>query len=450
MKQTAFTIATEIHPDRLAPLKDYFKKRGKGVNSKLSSYDRLHFCCFVMVGDQPDSADSSDDISPVLIFEGNIDGSAEEFLQGMAQNDLEFLKGIYQHCIDYPDKPNEQTLTKYLLNRDQGFNAFYNGHPGRTLTEIRFENTLRLRIQQFLDQQEDSLKQESPAQIRQAIQSFVEADPELQKAKNVPDPPFEVKYGQLFLNSLGAVVIILLGALVLGAFGIIGSDSLQGVAKFFLAILIIATIAYLIWLRWAETTDKQIDLDWNKDHLNEVQGVEDVELQNHLSSVSEVKPGILRLLTLRVVLFVADLGARFGSTQGKLSGIVTIHFARWLVLKDPKKDLHRLVFFSNYDGSWENYLGEFIDLASDGLTAIWSNTGLGRDKWFPDTEWLFLRGGSRDEQRFKLIARNSQRTELLWYSAYPELSVKNVHNNKQIREQLFTETTDPDSWLRRF
>ena len=107
-----------------------------------------------------------------------------------------------------------------------------------------------------------------------------------------------------------------------------------------------------------------------------------------------------------------------------------------------------LLFFSNYDGSWENYLGEFIDHASVGLTAVWSSTESGTNRGFPDTQWLALKGGARDEQRFKAFARNSQRRELIWYSAYPDLSVKNIGNNQKIHDGLFSDQ-DLTAWLKR-
>jgi hypothetical protein len=155
------------------------------------------------------------------------------------------------------------------------------------------------------------------------------------------------------------------------------------------------------------------------------------------------------------------LVAKLFATQGNLSGIVTIHFARWLILPGKGNERHRLLFFSNYDGSWENYLGEFIDHASVGLTAIWSNTESnaklnGKLGGFPRTLMLGLfsdtwssifPAGARDEQRFKAFARNSQRPELIWYSAYPDLSVKNIGNNMKIHEGVFSDS-DISVWLK--
>ena len=75
--------------------------------------------------------------------------------------------------------------------------------------------------------------------------------------------------------------------------------------------------------------------------------------------------------------------------QGKLGGIPSIHFARWVLL--PNRGV---LFFSNFDSSWPSYLGDFIDQASSGLTAVWSNT-----VDYPRSTWL-VSAGSRDAARF--------------------------------------------------
>ena len=111
--------------------------------------------------------------------------------------------------------------------------------------------------------------------------------------------------------------------------------------------------------------------------------------------------------------------------QGQLGGIPTIHFARWVILDD-----RNVVFLSNYDGSWSSYLGDFVDRASLGLTAIWGNT-----KGFPRPRLLMF-GGARDEQRFKSFARRAQVPSLAWYRAYPELSIPNIANNEVLRRGI--------------
>jgi hypothetical protein len=156
--------------------------------------------------------------------------------------------------------------------------------------------------------------------------------------------------------------------------------------------------------------------------VDELADREDFQVQNQLTHAVDIKPGRLRLLSLRIVLWAIDLLARYKFNQGALGGITTIHFARW-VLIDQKK---RLLFFSNYDGSWESYLGDFIDKAHTGLTGVWSNT-----VGFPRTRLLVF-AGATDEERFKSWTRAHQVPTQLWYSAYPELTVFNIQQNARI------------------
>ena len=90
----------------------------------------------------------------------------------------------------------------------------------------------------------------------------------------------------------------------------------------------------------------------------------------------------------------------------------------------------RLFFSSNYDGSLESYMNDFIDKAAWGLNAIFSN-GDG----FPRTCFLFC-GGITDEKAYKRFLPTRQVQSQVWYSAYPHLSTKNIANNAAIRQGL--------------
>lgn len=111
-----------------------------------------------------------------------------------------------------------------------------------------------------------------------------------------------------------------------------------------------------------------------------------------------MQAGLLRGLTLRIAFWVIGQMATKRFRPGFLGDISTIHYARWLRL--PKTN--KLLFFSNYGGSWESYLEDFITKASGGLTAAWSNT-----VGFPRTENLFFKGAV-DGDRFKRWARRQQ------------------------------------------
>jgi hypothetical protein len=158
-------------------------------------------------------------------------------------------------------------------------------------------------------------------------------------------------------------------------------------------------------------------------------GVEEDRVdQNGLTHLVALKPGWYRLFALKMMVYLVLALADAGALTGRLGGIQTIHFARWVALPD-----RRLLFFSNYDGSWEAYLGEFIDKAAKGLTMIWTNT-----VWYPKTRLLVFEGAT-DEEAFKTWTRAHQVPTQVWYSAYPTLSVGDVLKNAEIRELLGAE-----------
>lgn len=429
MQQHPMTIITEILPGKKSELEKDLAPIGQSIKHhsliQFSEYQQLHYCSiFVIPGGHSSSAGANN--ADLLVFEANIDGGAKEFLQELIAKNRDFVNTMYRCCRGYPGEHPER-LVDYLLEHDCGANAFYVAHPGQSRRVICEQQQLRQRIEAHLDVHHTQLRAKQPSQIHAELKQLANGSkPEVQ-------PLFNRKGDRIFKVLVVAVVILLAGGIV-GAFG-----------PLVMALLIMTIVAYVVVLRHKEKHDRQDDTPWvNSEQMQAIREVEDRQLQNHLISVTEIKPGWFRLTTLRLVLAIIHLFAKLVATKGDLSGIVTIHFARWVILPDNK----RLLFLSNYDGSWEHYLGEFIDHASLGLTAVWSNTRLGEQRGFPNTEWLAWRGGSRDEQRFKDYARNSQIAELIWYSAYVDLSVKNIANNRSIHEGIFS-SSDLSAWLNR-
>ncbi len=158
--------------------------------------------------------------------------------------------------------------------------------------------------------------------------------------------------------------------------------------------------------------------------------------QNHLASLTLVKPGVVHGIALRGTLFLINLLSRFWFNVGTLGDIPTILSARWVLIDNGR----RLLFLDNYGGAWDSYLNEFIDMAAvKGLNAIWTNTYVegeaGARCSFPETRFYFWMG-AQDEQPFKAYVRESQIETIMWYSAYPTLSVVNINTSTAIRQSL--------------
>ncbi len=445
VQQNPFTVQTRIVKERVGDLCALLDGIGDDVEGNphipFPTLDRLHYASFVVVDTDPDD--------PYLLFEGNVDGPVPDFLRDLVRA-APGMVDIYRHCDGCPSS-GADGLVDYLLDHDIGASAFYVAWPGHTVATIREEQRLHERISRFLDEQLSSsdIATRPPAEVRRRIQEFARADPELAGSLKPPPRPFLVRFGPLIAAALVTPVVIALLKVLKAALWPWSSRP-----KRFFARTVLLVIGGIVGaLRLHEVVDDRRVAarrpDWQTRYNDWVHALgpvverENQQLQNHLASVTAVKPGRFRLAVLNVVFALVTLTVRLVANRGRLGFIGSVHFARWVVTPDKKS----VVFLSNFDGSWESYLNDFIDLAFYGLNAVWSNTD--NPIGFPPTRFLFF-GGSQDEQRFKAYARVSQLRSRVWYSAYPDLTVPNIRTNMKIRRKLFGRLDDEgtEAWLR--
>jgi hypothetical protein len=200
-----------------------------------------------------------------------------------------------------------------------------------------------------------------------------------------------------------------------------------GVVKLGLASAVFSVMAIILWLRLLERTDSSQDAPpIDQRELRKMTHREDWIPQNHMGSVVLVKPGVLRMALFRAGHLGLGLIVRVAATDGYLGSMRTIHFAHWAFLNTGS----RLLFFSNFDHSWDSYLDDFIEKAHGGLTLAWGS-GVG----FPPTRFLVLDGASHGRQ-FKAWARHSMAVSRFWYSAYKDLTVDQIERNNRIANGL--------------
>lgn len=120
---------------------------------------------------------------------------------------------------------------------------------------------------------------------------------------------------------------------------------------------------------------------------------------------------IANLTPDKVPAYKAILARAQASPNGALfKKIPTIHFARWVVFDNDT----RLLFTSNFDGSWEAYIRDFSVQAPDEMDAVFNAC-----EGYPEK-------GSRDFPAFMQFVRDHQVPTNLFYAAYPDASVKAV------------------------
>jgi hypothetical protein len=213
-------------------------------------------------------------------------------------------------------------------------------------------------------------------------------------------------------------------------------------ALVFLPLVLLVSPVLVFLLRRHEKRDVPDASKAPAEAAHRLRADEDYWMQNQVTAVGLFKPGLFRLILATAILHLTDYAVRHIYNRGSLSGLSSIHFARWVSLDGRR----RLFFTSNYDGSLESYMDDFIDKAAWGLNAIFSS-GDG----FPRTCFLFC-GGITDEKAYKRFLPTRQVQSQVWYSAYPHLTTKNVANNAAIREGLSRQMNEEDTrtWLRRF
>jgi hypothetical protein len=200
-------------------------------------------------------------------------------------------------------------------------------------------------------------------------------------------------------------------------------------------VLVLSIPAIFLWLRWLERRDSHHDAPpIDQRELRKMTHREDRIPQNHMGSVVLVKPGILRAALFRAGHVGLGLVIRVIVTDGYLGSMRTIHFAHWAFVNNGS----RLMFFSNFDHSWDSYLDDFIEKAHGGLTLAWGS-GVG----FPPTRFLVLDGASHGRQ-FKAWARHSMAVSRFWFSAYRDYTVDQIERHARIADGLRKTSLQPE------
>jgi hypothetical protein len=200
-------------------------------------------------------------------------------------------------------------------------------------------------------------------------------------------------------------------------------------------VLVLSIPAILLWLRWLERRDSHQDAPpIDQRELRKMTHREDWIPQNHMGSVVLVKPGMLRAALFRAGHLGLGLVIRVIVTDGYLGSMRTIHFAHWAFVNNGS----RLMFFSNFDHSWDSYLDDFIEKAHGGLTLAWGS-GVG----FPPTRFLVLDGASHGRQ-FKAWARHSMAVSRFWFSAYKDYTVDQIERHARIADGLRKTSLQPE------
>ena len=211
-----------------------------------------------------------------------------------------------------------------------------------------------------------------------------------------------------------------------------------------IVLVVVGVIALLLWwlLAISEKNNTPHDSDAELNVIDEIMQRENqTPVHNHMMSVTRLVPEqFRRRITLPLALKVMLTAMQKGRVRpGDLGSVSTVHYARWIHL--PRTNNY--IFASNYDGSFESYLEDFITKLGAPLNGAWSHC-----VGYPKVSNIFNEG-AEDGDRFIRWARGSMRPTPFWYSAYDDLSVEQIRRNALIRDGLarIKSASDAEAWL---
>jgi hypothetical protein len=378
MKQSPLTVITTIKPAEGEALEKLLTGIGHDVRNNpyihFAEIETTHFARFVIIP----GPDKTENEPKRLLFTSNHDGLWQDYVELMVDKAGVGVAAIWGKCEGYPNLPLNDLAFKtkfkeFIETHSHQPSTFYQAYPGQMVKEVWNAIEIRKQLEHLL----------SDKRLEPVFRL-------LTRLPILPQTPL-----QKLSATLGGVINL--------------------VVRFLLREVVLRFFERVLGPKIIDTPTDSVSKDVNThpeytDWLNTV--------QNEMTVISVIVPE--RLRKLRLFFAVVRLAVKFNPTPGALLGISTIHFARWVIIDGGKN----LLFESNYDGNWEQYIGDFVDKASGGMDAIWGS--------YP----AYPVRGAKDLQAFKQVIMDNQVRALVFYSAYPGSSVRNVLNDLKISQDM--------------
>lgn len=412
--QSTFMIVATVRDAEMENLRTLLASMNKDVGQAdpdnalvpFGHFDRLHVARFVIIEANTASDITAYGLTPYpwqasLAFLGDCDGDSGAFLAQLADQAGPGLIKIFSLCESFAGE--ESRLLAWMKAHQLQPAANYVNWIGRTVIQVHEEAALHRTLTLYLQQIADNTGRKNSRALRQQLLSHIEMEKHAGGLSLTPSAPtpcgWEIRN---LLHKIGIPLLLLLLS-----------------PLFLLAAPILA-----LRLRMLERSDPEIVIRARRQHISELSIQEDRYVSNQFNVFGDVKPGLFRLLLLKFLLLLLDYASRHVYKRGFLTRVRTIHFARWVLMDDNR----RIFFASNYDGSQESYMDDFINKVGWGLNLVFSN-GVA----YPSTRWL-VKEGAHHEQKFKQTLRRHQLPSEVWYKAYPDLTAYELSRNSRIRQ----------------
>ncbi len=410
--QNTFLILAPVADGRLDDLRDLLARMtfAPGLADPdnplvpFGRFDRLHVARF-FVAEVPSSQDVAqhaehlEPFPPHLAFLGDFDGDRDSFLQELAWEAGDGLRAVFSHCAGFDEG---EDMLRWMRARNVEEAANYVHTRGRTVLQVQEEEALRQALAAELPRLVARHGLDDVPRLHAELVAFVRAEQKAGRLTLTPEAPTPTGRRLAHWAEKIGVPLVLLAISPL---------------------VLLALPFLLIRLRQHERSDPEFLPRPDQERIAHLGRFEDLDVTNPFSAVGNLKPGPFRRNAAIVFLYLLNWSARHIFGRGYLTRVQTIHFARWVFLDDKR----RMLFASNYDGSLESYMDDFINKVAWGLNLVFSN-GAG----YPSTRFL-LKGGAEHEDKFKRFLRNRQQPTEVWYKAYPGLTAFDLTENHRLR-----------------
>ena len=421
--QSSFFVLAPVTPQREAELRGLLAAMNDGPGRlradgtiPFSQFEKLHYARLLIVDDKTVGDNQVYGVPPpvyplYLVFLGDVDGDGDAFLADAASQAAAGLSAVFSCCDGFTPGQN---LLAWMRAHSVPPAANYVNWRGRTVRRVREDAALRDALDAYVQRRAVELQDLSSSEVHRKLRMLAGEDIAAGRIVLSPEEPTPLAWRvRNLLHLIGVPLIFLLLS----------------------PVLIVLLVIGVIQLRRLEKSDPELCSRTDPAHASGLAVLEDHDVTNQFSAMGSLKPGVVRLWTTRLVLVAIDYAARHIYTRGRLARVRTIHFARWVFLDSRK----RVVFLSNYDGSLESYMDDFINKVGFGLNVVFSN-GIG----YPRTSWL-ISGGCHDERKFKEYLRRHQMPTQVWYKAYPGLTANDLERNVRVREGFESAALSPDA-----
>jgi cytochrome P450/deferrochelatase/peroxidase EfeB len=457
-EQSMITICVPLKDGSIASaLEDGIKRLGNPATPEarkaFEAAGCLHFASLSVIR-------GSDGEPDYTVLEMSADGKQDTAIRALASSAEPVLRPIFaKGCGLQPSDGLAAFLSRHAVDvgyRKKAAGLLFCGTPGLTVERIKREEALAEKLTEVMETKLGRHRDGEALRLLNDVREGLRKEGGYEWAFLSEPAPFlanpnkPINIPKVFLTSriiAGLVGLVAITSLLIWLAFSAGEHHsvLVTVIAWLAALLLGVELAFFVLaggigglifaLRRRERADVPQDLDLNPAHVRAIMENENKHIQNHMTGVSVMKPGLLRKFTLRFMYFYVTRRLSLFFRPGYLNEIGTIHFARWVLL--PKT--RNLVFFSNYAGSFESYMEDFVTKASRGLTGVWSNT-----VGFPTTHHLLF-GGSEDGDRFKRWARRQQIPTLFWFSAYPDLACERIRVHSAMRDGFARARTESEA-----